>query len=166
MERVALISDTHIPSRVDELPDFVEVEIEDAAVVVHAGDFDSTGAYESIRDFADEDFVAVAGNMDPSSIGLPRVDTVWVEDVQFVVTHGTGSPRNYDRRVVSAVKDARDDPNAVGVSGHTHELWDREVDGVRLLNPGSATGADPADAPSMLLVDVDGSELSVETRWK
>ena len=166
MRSVALVSDTHIPSRADELPDFAENEIEDADVVVHAGDFDSTEAYESIRDLADEDFVAVGGNMDPANIGLSRVETVWVEDVQFVVTHGTGSLDNYDRRVVSAVKDARDDPDAVGVCGHTHKLRDHVVDGVRLLNPGSATGADPADSASLLLVDVEGSELSVEARWK
>ncbi|WP_232687075.1 metallophosphoesterase family protein [Halobacterium zhouii] len=166
MRSIALVSDTHIPSQADELPDFAEVEIEDADIVVHAGDFDSTDAYEAIRDLADEDFVAVSGNADPTQIGLPRVDSLWVEDVQFVVTHGNGSLDNYDERVVSAVKDARDDPDAIGMCGHTHELRDRRVDGVRLLNPGSATGADPADSASLLLVDVDGSEVSVEARWR
>lgn len=168
MQRVAVVSDTHIPSRASELPDFVEVEIEDSDAVVHAGDFDSVAAYESFRDLVgeeDAEFVAVRGNMDPGSLGLPKEDTLWVEDVQFVVTHGTGSLDHYDERVVSAVRDARDDPDAVGISGHTHELRDQEIDGVRLLNPGSATGARPAERPSMLLVDVEGTDVEVTECW-
>ena len=47
------------------------------------------------------------------------------------------------------------------MSGHTHQLLDTEVDGVRLLNPGSATGADPASTTSMMAVEVEGGNLDV-----
>ena len=165
MEQVVVVSDTHIPSRVDELPDFVANELEDANLVIHAGDFDSEGAYETIRDLTD-DLVAVRGNMDPETIGLPRVETLWVEDVQFVVVHGTGPLDDYEERVRETVRDERDDPDAVGISGHTHRLRDWTTDDVRVLNPGSATGADPADEPSLLLVDVDGDSVDVTPRWE
>jgi predicted phosphodiesterase len=49
----------------------------------------------------------------------------------------------------------------VGVAGHTHEVVDTAHRGVRLLNPGSATGAAPAERTTMLTVDVDGGTLSV-----
>ena len=165
MKEVVVVSDTHIPSRADELPDFVANEIEDANLVIHAGDFDSESAYDEIRDLAD-DLVSVRGNMDPRSLGLPKTETLWVEDVQFVVVHGTGPLDDYDERVVETVREERDDPNAVGISGHTHELRDWTFDDVRVLNPGSATGAEPADEPSLLLVDVDGESVDVTPRWE
>jgi putative phosphoesterase len=169
MRTVAIVSDTHVPSRAAEIPDFAANEMEDADLVIHAGDFDSQAAYEAVRDLAD-DLVAVHGNMDPRSLQLPAVDSVWVEDVQFVVVHGSGPLDGYADRVVKAVREERDedddDDSAVGVSGHTHELRDRTVDGVRFLNPGSATGADPADQASLLLADVDGEDLDVTPVWE
>ena len=164
MRNVAVVSDTHVPSRATEIPDFAANEMEDADLVIHAGDFDSRPAYETVRDLADE-LVAVHGNTDPRDLQLPAVETVWVEDVQFVVTHGTGPRKGYIERVTEAIREARDDADAVGVAGHTHELRDRTVDGLRLLNPGSATGADPADQASLLLVDVDGEDVDVTPVW-
>ncbi|MFB6268509.1 MAG: metallophosphoesterase [Halobacterium sp.] len=161
MRRVALVSDTHIPSRASELPGFVEQEIEDADVVVHAGDFDSEDAYETVEGLVDGEFVAVRGNMDPVNLGLPAVETLWVEDREFVVVHGSGPLSGYEDRVLQTVREERASEDAVGVSGHTHDVTDRTVEGVRRLNPGSATGADPATEATMLTVDVDGSDLDV-----
>jgi putative phosphoesterase len=161
MQRVALVSDTHVPSRASEIPDFVEQEVEDADVVVHAGDFDSADAYDAVEELADGELVAVRGNMDPVNLGLPAVETLWVEDRQFVIVHGSGPLEGYEERVLQAVREDRDSEDAIGVSGHTHDLADKAVEGVRLLNPGSATGASPADEATMLTVDVDGSDVEV-----
>lgn len=161
MHRVALVSDTHIPSRASSIPGFVEQAVADADVVVHAGDFDSQDAYDSVVDLAEGEFVAVRGNMDPVNLGLPAVETLWVEDRQFVVVHGSGPLDGYTDRVLQAVREERDDEDAIGVSGHTHDVTDETVDGVRLLNPGSATGADPAEEATMMTVDVDGSDVDV-----
>jgi putative phosphoesterase len=161
MHRVALVSDTHVPSRASEIPNFVEEAVEDADVVVHAGDFDSEDAYDAFEELADGELVAVRGNMDPVNLGLPAVETLWVEDRQFVVVHGSGPLEGYEDRVLQAVREDRDDEDAIGVSGHTHDLVDETVEGVRLLNPGSSTGAAPADEATMLTVDVDGSDVDV-----
>lgn len=53
--------------------------------------------------------------------------------------------------------------NAVAVAGHTHEVVDATVDGVRVLNPGSATGTSPADRETMLVATVEDGDVSVET---
>jgi putative phosphoesterase len=161
MQQVAVVADTHIPARAAEIPGFVAQEVEDADVVVHAGDFDSEDAYETVERLADGDLVAVRGNMDPVNLGLPAVETLWVEDRQFVVLHGSGPLTGYEDRVLQAVREDRDGEDAIGVAGHTHELMDETVEEVRLLNPGSATGADPADAATMLTVEVDGSDVDV-----
>jgi putative phosphoesterase len=150
-----------VPSRASEIPDFVEQEVEDADVVVHAGDFDSADAYDAVEELADGELVAVRGNMDPVNLGLPAVETLWVEDRQFVIVHGSGPLEGYEERVLQAVREDRDSEDAIGVSGHTHDLADKAVEGVRLLNPGSATGASPADEATMLTVDVDGSDVEV-----
>lgn len=160
MAQVAIIADTHIPSRAGGIPEWVQSEIERADHVIHAGDFDSRAAYEDVVDLA-PGLTAVSGNMDPK-LGLQETETVTIEGVTFVVTHGTGPEFDYEDRVAGTVK--RTSPGAVGVAGHTHELLDTTVDGVWLLNPGSATGASPATKASMLRLAVDdGSVEDVTT---
>ncbi|MFC6975335.1 metallophosphoesterase family protein [Halomicroarcula sp. GCM10025709] len=155
---VAIVSDTHIPSRASEIPAPFRERIEAADHVVHAGDFDSEGALSNVRAMAAR-LTAVAGNTDPR-IGLPAVATVELGGVTFVVTHGTGSRRGYEDRVAEIVR-REVGADAVGIAGHTHELLDTVHGGVRLLNPGSATGASPADRATMLTADVSDGELSL-----
>ena len=155
---VALISDSHIPSREHEIPPSFRERIEVADHVIHAGDFDSKGALADIRHMATE-LTAVSGNIDPQ-IGLPDRATVDLGGVTFVVTHGTGSPRGWADRVARAVREEADS-GAVGVAGHTHELTDTVYEGVRLLNPGSVTGASPASRPTMLTATVEDGTLDV-----
>jgi len=156
---VALVSDTHIPSRAQRIPDAFRRRIRDADHVIHAGDFDSEGAFADVRDLAGG-LTAVSGNMDPR-IGLPAVATVDLGGVEFVITHGTGSRRSYASRVATTVRSEAETDSPVGVSGHTHEVLDETVDGVRLLNPGSATGAAPASRRTMMTVGVTGGKLDV-----
>ncbi|WP_459192995.1 metallophosphoesterase family protein [Halosimplex sp. J119] len=155
---LALVSDTHIPSRARRIPDQFRERIRSADRVVHAGDFDSESALADMQDLAG-DLVAVAGNTDPR-VGLPQRATVEVGDVTLVVTHGSGSKRGWIDRVARAVREEADEPR-VGVAGHTHEVVDREHDGVRILNPGSATGAAPADRATMMTADVSDGRLDV-----
>ena len=155
---VALISDSHIPSREHEIPPSFRERIEVADHVIHAGDFDSKGALADIRHMATE-LTAVSGNIDPQ-IGLPERATVELGGVRFVVTHGTGPHRGWADRVATAVREAADS-SAVGVAGHTHELVDTGYEGVRLLNPGSVTGASPADSPTMLTATVEDGSIDV-----
>jgi len=158
MSRIAILSDTHVPSRAGEIPDWVCERIANADHVVHAGDFDSEPAYESVDDLAD-DLTAVTGNMDPVSLGLPEVATLSVDGAEFVVTHGSGPVHGYEERVASIV--AEENPDAIGIAGHTHQVMDEVVDGVRLLNPGSATGASPAKTVSLMTADVEDGDVDV-----
>lgn len=161
MQCIAILSDTHVPSRADRIPDRVREEIRAADRTIHAGDFDSEGAFETVRDLADGRLTAVEGNMDPFGLDLPGVATVDVEDVRFVVTHGTGPASGYRDRVAATVAEHAGETATVGVSGHTHDPLDATVDGVRLLNPGSATGAAPAAAATMYTAEVDGDRVDV-----
>jgi putative phosphoesterase len=161
--QIAIVSDTHIPTRASRVPDWVAEAIEAADHTLHAGDFDDVEAYERIVELADGDLTAVHGNMDPGGVDLPAVETVTLEGVEFVLTHGTGDRAGYERRVARAVAEYGGE-DAVGVSGHTHEVMDRAVDGHRLLNPGSATGASPADRTTMMVATIADGEIDVELR--
>jgi len=158
--QVALVADTHIPSRARSIPDSARTRIRRADHVIHAGDFDSSKALADVERLA-ESLTAVEGNMDPHGLDLPAVSSVELGGVTFVVTHGTGSRRGYEKRVAATVADHHSPGPSVGVSGHTHELLDTTVEGYRLLNPGSVTGAAPADEATMMTAEVADGELEV-----
>lgn len=163
--RVAIVSDTHVPGREAEIPVWVCRRIEGADHTVHAGDFDAPETVRRVDGLA-RGLTAVAGNVDPPTVDLPEVATVRVEDVTFVVVHGTGPHESWPERVAGIVRETVDldetSGTVVGVAGHTHTPTDTVVDGLRLLNPGSATGARPATRTTMLTVAVDGDALDVE----
>jgi len=159
------VSDTHVKSRAPAIPEWVRKAMREADHVVHAGDFDSRPARETVADLASA-LTAVGGNMD-RGLDLPAVATADLGGVRFVVTHGTGPPAGYVDRVAETVADrAADDRPTVGVSGHTHEVLDERADGYRLLNPGSATGAWPAQAASLMVAEVAEGDIDVEVRWE
>lgn len=157
---LVVCGDTHVPSRVEALPEWLLDALADADQVVHVGDFDSRSAYETVRDAA-ANLTAVAGNMDPSGLELPSVETVTHDGVRFVVTHGTGDLDSYRERVLAV---GREHDADVVVAGHTHEVLDETVDGMRFLNPGSATGAAPAARASLYEVAVEDGGLDVVLR--
>ncbi|HET7324864.1 MAG TPA: metallophosphoesterase family protein [Halococcus sp.] len=161
MPQLAIIADTHVPTRADEIPEWVTDELENADHTIHVGDFESQETLETVRNHAME-LTAVTGNMD-SGLGLPETTILEFSGREFVVTHGTGDIDGYEERVAGIVREEGGD-SAIGVSGHTHQVLDTEIDGVRLLNPGSATGADPASTTSMMIVEVENGELDVTVR--
>ncbi|WP_158055685.1 metallophosphoesterase family protein [Halorussus halophilus] len=165
---VAIISDTHVPDREDEIPEEFPDLIREADHVVHAGDFTTEETLAEVRELATE-LTAVHGNMDPEDFGLPTVASVEVEDVTLVVTHGdvvhetdelVRTREDWNESISGTARENGEEP-VVGIGGHSHELVDRVYDGIRLLNPGSVTGADPAESATMLTADVADGELDV-----
>jgi putative phosphoesterase len=159
MHTVALVSDTHIPTRASEVPEPFAGRMHDADHVIHAGDFVSREAFDAVEHLAGGALTAVEGNMD-RGLDLPGVATVTIGGVTFVVTHGTGTPAGYEGRVTSAVREHAD-ADAVGVAGHSHDVLDTVHDGIRILNPGSVTGAPPAEATTMMTATVADGEVDV-----
>lgn len=171
---VAILSDMHIPGRNERIPDTFREHIEAADHVIHAGDFGSEEALADVRALA-FDLTAVYGNADPNDIDLPPVASVEVDGLTFVVLHGIINP--VERAVSSsegvvtnrddwlgAIADtarARADEPVVGIGGHTHEVEDTVHDGVRLLNPGSATGVGPDVDATMITVEVTDGDIDV-----
>lgn len=166
MPRVTIVSDTHVPSRESEVPEWVVDEFARADHTIHAGDFDSKRACDRIDVLANGDLTAVCGNTDPPTIDAPSADVLEVGGVTFAVTHGSGSPVGWGERVAETVRAKVADDEAIAVAGHTHEVVDTTVDGVRIRNPGSATGAAPADRATMYVATVEDGDLTVELRTR
>lgn len=160
MVTIAVISDSHIPERAETIPAAFRERVATADRVVHAGDFTDPSALETVRELAGDRLTAVYGNMDPRNLDLPAVERFEAGGVEFVVTHGTGDLETYEERVADVVREAAGE-DAVGIAGHTHEVLDEVVEGVRLLNPGSVTGAAPAERTTMMELTVEDGEVDV-----
>lgn len=156
---VVLLSDTHMPAAGTSVPDWVATRVSAADHVIHAGDFITPRAEFELRVLAGGDMTAARGNRDPQ-LSLPEVASVEIGGVRFVVTHGhdLGRGPTYERGLAGLAKEHDAD---IAVGGHTHHTLDSERDGIRLLNPGSATGAPPADGPTCISVECDGGISAV-----
>ena len=174
---LAILSDTHIPGQAEQIPEEFRGHIEAADHVIHAGDFGSKEALAALQKRS-ATLTAVFGNADPGDIDLPAVASITVSDVTFVVSHGM---INFVQRAVSssegvvfnredwidAIIDtakarAETDGPVVGIGGHTHHVEDETHDGIRVLNPGSATGVGQADGTAtMMTAEVSGDVLDV-----
>ena len=175
---LAIISDSHIPGRATAIPDPFAEKIAVADHTIHAGDFETRAVVEEVASLANE-FTAVHGNADPPNIGLPAVAAVDAGEITFVVTHGTlnhveAAVYGKDGMVfggeewVRAIADTArartriwDGDGVIGIGGHTHAVEDTVYEGIRVLNPGSVTGADPAEQATMMTAEVDGDDVEV-----
>lgn len=156
--RMLLLADTHVPKRAKRLPDAVLRAIDDAEVVVHAGDWVDAATLDLLEDRARE-FHGVYGNNDGPDLRarLPEVARFRVEDVDIAVIHETGAAARREQRMDEAFPGID-----LLVFGHSHIPWDTvSPAGMRLLNPGSPTDRRRQPVCTMMWVTVDAA--SVET---
>ena len=98
---------------------------------------------------------------DLPDLELPTVATVELGSRSFVATHhgdGTDDQLQNVRKVV--LKNGESD--AIDVPGHTHQLVDEAIVEIRILNPGSATGAFPTTKVSIMRVTATNRSVTVE----
>ena len=134
--RLLLVADTHVPKRARDLPQQVWQAVDDADLVMHAGDWVEESLLDALEARAAQ-LVGVYGNNDGPELRrrLPEVARVTLAGVRFAVVHETGPASGRERRCAQEYADAD-----VLVFGHSHIPWDTKADtGLRLLNPGSPT---------------------------
>jgi uncharacterized protein len=154
--RLTLISDTHVPARARRLPDAVWRAIDDADLVIHAGDWIDVATLDAIEERAAR-LVGVAGNNDGAQLHerLGEFARVDVEGLHFGVVHETGGAAGREKRM-----DAAYDDLDVLVFGHSHIPWDTVTPrGLRLLNPGSPTDRRRQPVATIMTAVVDAGEL-------
>lgn len=154
MFMIAVISDSHIPSRAVEIPEEFLRKCDKADLVVHCGDFETEEVYGELNERF-ENFVAVRGNID--RVELSKYEEFERSGVRFGVNHGTGiSPRGH-KPTLANIADQMD--VKVLFHGHTHQQEAVKQNGKVLLNPGSCTGVGGGSAkpgnPKMMIVESD-----------
>ena len=134
--RLLLLADTHLPRRARALPDQVWAAVDEADVVVHAGDWVDVALLDELEQRS-RVLLGVHGNNDHGELRerLPEVARAEVDGVRLGVVHETGAARGREQRCSDLYPDLD-----VLVFGHSHIPWDTTTGtGLRLLNPGSPT---------------------------
>ncbi|WP_347753689.1 metallophosphoesterase [Agrococcus sp. ProA11] len=164
--RVLLLSDTHLPVRAKALQEQVWRLVDEADVVIHAGDWVDVALLDELELRARR-LIGVAGNNDGTALWdrLGEVARAEIAGVRFAVIHETGAATGRERRCDARFGPTSDAPADVLVFGHSHIPWDTTTaSGLRLLNPGSPTDRRRQPVGTVMLVDVaDGAVRAVET---
>jgi uncharacterized protein len=132
IQRVGILSDTHIPQRGARLPDEVLHHFEDVDLILHAGDLSTLAVLEQLRAYAPVE--AVQGNVEQEGVvmALPIKRSLVVGGCEIGLVHILGERKDYHRN-------ARwEFPTARVVISHSHIPLLEDADGLMLLNPGSA----------------------------
>jgi uncharacterized protein len=127
--------------------------LEEADLVLHAGDIVSAGALDDLASFGPVE--AVLGNMDQTELHatLPERRIVEVEGVRIGLVHDAGPRSGREERLRAAFPGC-----AVIVYGHTHVPQLERHGGVWIVNPGSPTERRSSPAHSMAVLRVaDGA---------
>jgi putative phosphoesterase len=154
-----LLADTHVPARARRLPDAVMQAIDEADLVVHAGDWIDLATLDLLESRARR-LYGVYGNNDGPELRarLPEVARFGVDDLEVAVVHETGPSTRREERMDAAFPDVD-----LLVFGHSHIPWDTVSPcGMRLLNPGSPTDRRRQPVCTMMQVVVDGSRIATE----
>lgn len=154
---IGLISDTHIPDRMRELPEKVFEAFKDVEMILHAGDVTSQEVIEKLEEIAP--VTAIQGNTDRIvGLDLPKTAVVEAEELKIGVIHGEVYPRADTQQLHYLAKQLDVD---ILVSGHSHQPKVEKVEDVLLINPGSPTVPRLADRTIMIL-EINKKEVDVE----
>jgi putative phosphoesterase len=150
------MADTHVPKRARDLPRQLWNAVDEAEVVVHAGDWTSAELLDALLARVDR-LIGVVGNNDGPSLSarLPEVATAQLDRVRLAVVHDTGPASGRESRCATRF------PNTdVLVFGHSHIPWDTLAPtGLRLLNPGSPTDRRRQPTCSWMTAEINDGQL-------
>ena len=157
---IAVIADTHLPRGARRLPAACVERIAAADLLLHAGDFVTTGVLRDLEAIGPP-VVGVHGNIDSAELQqlLPPERIVDADGARIAVIHDAGPRRGRLERLRGRFGGRAE---AV-VFGHSHlPLHERAEDGFQIFNPGSPTERRRAPAHTMGLARVDGGRLTFE----
>lgn len=131
---LAVLSDTHLSKTNPRFERIYDEFLAPADTVLHCGDIVSPSVLHHLM--MHPDLKAVAGNMDSWTTREMLTDTISFEAEGFTIgaAHGWGSARGLAERVAAAFGPGYD----LICFGHSHIFQHTVVDGVHVVNPGSA----------------------------
>jgi uncharacterized protein len=172
--KIGLISDTHIPEAMPELPAQVRTVFSGADLILHAGDLHSLDVLNWLEEIAP--VLACRGNGDDGSGGRPVVpedprlrDALVTTGVGFKIglVHDVLDPEEFPKwpieRTMEFYFGRRTD---LIVCGHTHVECIKRYTDVLIINPGSPTfphnySAQPGTVAVLTLEENRGGAITV-----
>ncbi|AMM19937.1 phosphodiesterase [Frondihabitans sp. PAMC 28766] len=154
---VALVSDTHVPSRARTLPAEVWAAVEAADLVIHAGDWTGIALLDEFERRSSR-LLAVRGNNDGPEFDtrLKLVEQAVEGGVRIAVVHETGQKAGREVRADTSHPEAE-----LVVFGHSHIPWDSVTpEGRRMLNPGSPTDRRRQPFRTFMTLTLDAGAVS------
>ncbi|AKT50401.1 metallophosphoesterase family protein [Arsenicicoccus sp. oral taxon 190] len=133
--RVLVLADTHAPRRWKGLPVELLAPLQEADVVLHAGDVCTPEVLDTLAEHAPVH--VVLGNNDGPAVaawGAPETLELDLDGLRVAMIHDAGPRAGRDRRMRRRFPDAD-----LVVYGHSHIPLDEPEGAVHLLNPGSPT---------------------------
>lgn len=153
--RVAVLADTHWKGS-DAVPEHVMKVVEDADIVIHAGDLKCDHVLESLGE-GKRPVLAVRGNN--FELNLAPLPDVRVEDLngfRVGIAHDIGAVTEF-AAYAKKPEDLFGEKVDCVIFGQTHHPFFDVFHGVPFINPGSATDQDHAGAPgTVALLDING----------
>jgi uncharacterized protein len=158
--RLVLTTDTHVPKRARDLPAPLWAAIDEADVVIHAGDWVEVPILDAFESRSRR-LIACYGNNDGPALRarLPEIARVTLDGLRLAVIHETGDANGRERRCDEAFPDTD-----VLVFGHSHIPWDTTTPaGLRLLNPGSPTDRRRQPHYTYMTAEIQAGKLTAVT---
>jgi len=150
--KIAVLSDTHIPTRLGAIPGRVYEICAESDLILHSGDIVDMSVIIDLERFAP--VKVVHGNMDPWDISkrYPESLELELEGKRIFMTHGTGPRFGIENRILRRFKPTNPD---IVIFGHSHVYNNDIKDGVLRLNPGAVSGS--IGKRTMILLTIEGN---------
>lgn len=143
--KIGILSDTH-----GLLKEHFMEELKTCSCIIHAGDIGSQTCYQTLKDL-NIPLYMVKGNCDHGvwSAYLPETLSFMIQDHMFYLIHDKNQlPFELPLGTEYVI------------SGHTHCYELQKKRGITYLNPGSASASRSGGAPSMVILTIEGKDIS------
>jgi len=154
--RVVVLSDTHLRSGGKRrLPDGAYRALDDAEVILHAGDIVTADLLHELSGFAPTHAVLGNNDLDPTLAHLPEARLEIIGGVRVAMVHDSGPRSGREARMRRRFPEAH-----VVVFGHSHIPWNQPgLDGQLLFNPGSPTERRAQPRHTLGVLDLDAGQV-------
>lgn len=156
--KVIVVSDTHGMNKpfINELKNH-----EDASLILHLGDM--VNDVEEIKNHTKVPVKVVRGNNDYNDEFTPWHQLIRLEGHKILMTHGHHEGVNYGRD--GLLRKAKECDADIILYGHTHIFDSVDMDGIKILNPGSAGYDRAGEYESFAILNITKNSINI-TRVK
>ena len=162
---IGLIGDTHIPSRVPEIPKNIIDNFKERKIdyLFHLGDYTKYKVYNDLLEtFGKDKVIGIRGNMDDSKLikTLPETVELNLYGHKIFMTHGMGGPNIIIERLNKYFDLSKYD---IIIFGHVHHPYNEKWrDGKLYISPGTPTDTKFTDINSYGFLYISKEKVNFE----